>query len=894
MKRGTILGVFVLFGLGFLLNPMEMQGLNANTMDVQAEIDTNTQDAKEESKPVVLNVSGYDKLPFTVDTTLDPEVPSKDPGGQTTEPFEVYQLKESKYDNPYSIIFMGDGFTADEIESYLDDANADLQRLLSTKPFTQFVDYIDAYAIAVVSEHSGKHSDANVTYFHVKNITAIDGPRKRKLVALRDSLSSQLGISADSILQTALISNQNNGSGMSSSSGKYVVLGKGGSATFAHETSHNAGGMADEYWAGDINSITRANRESIDNIAKDGLSAEQLADLNMSDYDLIDVHKVSWNSYLGFRNVYVDAFDARDISKVVESEKRFRPNHKDCIMGNANLNYFCPMCEAELFKMLNAHFGYPYAHYIPVPEFSYPLVDQPTYYCNSQSKHSTTYPELPTTLHSPEFQRYDTLESIAYEDIKHHDLTYRSVINMYQEASQFTIRVIVSDNARIVLKKKEETMNIEPHQSDAYASASAKSLAVTITKKDWQDLEAEFDDLSTLSIYGEIVDEKGTVLASSGSNPEEEAITIHVEAYYGNHKTLTDTKLPVATLENQQVKLKEIETALLPIELEGYTYVENNLDAQLCEQIRKGQADTVKFYYYKNNGEVTLRAQSLDNTLLKETKIPIAYQETYTPKASDFTFDDKKLTTLPSAYRFDGLREYDTILYTFESKDSEDNEDQEDTSKPEPEKPNEHILKDEATGVELLSSSLGQDVQLSIKTMNLKDITIKEEALPPEASLLLCLDIQLLKDHMAIQPDARVKIRIPYKEEYSSYEKIRIAYIDDAGAITFIPCTTDSSYITFETDHFSYYAVVGNKGIVDEKPIIDEFKPTIDEEKPEMNENKPAIDSTSQTDSSSQLINKQESNSVNTQDSTSVAYWLYLIVITGYVLIKLQPKLKEK
>lgn len=97
----------------------------------------------------------------------------------------------------------------------------------------------------------------------------------------------------------------------------------------------------------------------------------------------------------------------------------------------------------------------------------------------------------------------------------------------------------------------------------------------------------------------------------------------------------------------------------------------------------------------------------------------------------------------------------------------------------------------------------------------------------------------------------------------------------------------DSSYITFETDHFSYYAVVGNKEIMDEKPIIDE-------EKPEMNESKPVIDSTSQTDSKSQLINKQESNSVNTQDSTSVAYWLCLIVITGYVLIKLQPKLKEK
>lgn len=104
----------------------------------------------------------------------------------------------------------------------------------------------------------------------------------------------------------------------------------------------------------------------------------------------------------------------------------------------------------------------------------------------------------------------------------------------------------------------------------------------------------------------------------------------------------------------------------------------------------------------------------------------------------------------------------------------------------------------------------------------------------------------------------------------------------------------DSSYITFETDHFSYYAVVGNKEIMDEKPIIDENKPTIDEEKPEMNENKPTIDATSQTDSTSLFINKQESNSVNTQDSTSVAYLLCLIVFTGYVLIKLQPKLKEK
>ena len=78
------------------------------------------------------------------------------------------------------------------------------------------------------------------------------------------------------------------------------------------------------------------------------------------------------------------------------------------------------------------------------------------------------------------------------------------------------------------------------------------------------------------------------------------------------------------------------------------------------------------------------------------------------------------------------------------------------------------------------------------------------------ATLLISYDISLLLDGMTVQPGGRVEVTLPAPENAGAYHKLQVVYIDDEGNVT--PCETRvnaDGTITFETDHFSRYAVIG-------------------------------------------------------------------------------------
>lgn len=70
-------------------------------------------------------------------------------------------------------------------------------------------------------------------------------------------------------------------------------------------------------------------------------------------------------------------------------------------------------------------------------------------------------------------------------------------------------------------------------------------------------------------------------------------------------------------------------------------------------------------------------------------------------------------------------------------------------------------------------------------------------------------DVKLLKDGVAIQPDGKIKISITLTDAIKSMTNLQIVYIDDAGNVTIIPSETKGGMITFFTDHFSHYGVIG-------------------------------------------------------------------------------------
>jgi hypothetical protein len=81
------------------------------------------------------------------------------------------------------------------------------------------------------------------------------------------------------------------------------------------------------------------------------------------------------------------------------------------------------------------------------------------------------------------------------------------------------------------------------------------------------------------------------------------------------------------------------------------------------------------------------------------------------------------------------------------------------------------------------------------------------------ASVLASYDISMMLDGVTVQPGGTVEVTLPAPENAGDYGKLQVVYIDDNGEVT--PCETRlnaDGTITFVTDHFSHYAIIGLPG----------------------------------------------------------------------------------
>lgn len=85
-----------------------------------------------------------------------------------------------------------------------------------------------------------------------------------------------------------------------------------------------------------------------------------------------------------------------------------------------------------------------------------------------------------------------------------------------------------------------------------------------------------------------------------------------------------------------------------------------------------------------------------------------------------------------------------------------------------------------------------------------------EEATAKKAAILAAYDISLVLDGAEVQPGGKVAVTLPAPENAGDFETLQVVYVDDEGNVT--PCDTkvnEDGTVTFTTDHFSYYAIVG-------------------------------------------------------------------------------------
>ena len=112
--------------------------------------------------------------------------------------------------------------------------------------------------------------------------------------------------------------------------------------------------------------------------------------------------------------------------------------------------------------------------------------------------------------------------------------------------------------------------------------------------------------------------------------------------------------------------------------------------------------------------------------------------------------------------------------------------------------------------VEEATAAVSEDVKENIETV-LGDV---------KAAVLVTYDISLLLDGVTVQPGGAVEVTLPAPENMSGFQRIQVVYIDDNGNVT--PCETrvnEDGTVTFVTDHFSRYAIVGVNDAETEKGI---------------------------------------------------------------------------
>ena len=102
--------------------------------------------------------------------------------------------------------------------------------------------------------------------------------------------------------------------------------------------------------------------------------------------------------------------------------------------------------------------------------------------------------------------------------------------------------------------------------------------------------------------------------------------------------------------------------------------------------------------------------------------------------------------------------------------------------------------------VEEVKDEIAEDVKANVQVVAGND----------NAEILVSYDISLLLDGATVQPGGKVEVTLPDPENAGDFDTLQVVYIDDEGNVT--PCETRvnaDGTVTFVTDHFSRYAIVG-------------------------------------------------------------------------------------
>ncbi|MCA5004518.1 M64 family metallopeptidase [Sphingobacterium bovistauri] len=266
----------------------------------------------------------------------------------SAQSFKIDSLQyQGSSENIVNLVILGDGYTADEIVYFQEDAKRFTEYFFKTEPFSQYINYFNVFAINTISEESGAthtctasdcpkvhHNEENLhprfnqfpTRIAVPEISpntifgsSFDNAGIHRLVVPQkgDKIEEVLENHIPNYTQVVILVNSPYYGG---SGGKYATatVNFKSNEIAVHEIGHSFAHLGDEYWAGN-------------QYATEGPNRTQEA----------DPKKVSWSHWIGTNGIGVYSYGAKD-----SRAKWFRP-HEFCKMQYL-VAPFCSVCQ-EVF-----------------------------------------------------------------------------------------------------------------------------------------------------------------------------------------------------------------------------------------------------------------------------------------------------------------------------------------------------------------------------------------------------------------------------------------------------------------------------------------------------------------------------------------------------------------
>ncbi len=474
---------------------------------------------------------------------------------EQTTTFPVHAIHKTGDDREnFVIVIMGEGYTAEQQEQFLQDATEKVQGMLEWSPYKEYSDRINIYAIQTVSNEAGVMNEkTNLdTCFHVRaygKSCFFSNGGEEKAKELRAELENQYLDTGATVGTIHIICNTTANIGSSSNalfsfSANSNENERGDVMT--HEMAHSIGRLGDEY--------------------DKKIMGENISDTSNPD-------KIKWKKMLGFRGVGITA---------AGTESVFAPG-RVCMMRDLG-NPFCEVCKMELARRLNNR------DYVSRP--------QSVYVCDPE----ITIPHNKTGTLDKDSDQYRINENnITKANGK--DLEFRTVVqNMVDTPQQLkiTFRIIGADNT--VKYEAEENYTVQPHSNWYDPDAARESLSVTLSNV----TGLAYGD----RLEGQIIDEATGEILATDKTAEQEWSSVTLR-YMLENEDGTKSAVPDVSPATVYVPKNSAYTLRTP-GLYGYTYVGNS-ENQGQINITEDQRE-ITYYYQKNAGRLEIQTTPVSVT----------------------------------------------------------------------------------------------------------------------------------------------------------------------------------------------------------------------------------------------------------------------------------------